>query len=413
MTIDSGWVKILKRAAPHAFTQTLPVAPGTVFIDGQIKLMKGEHVKTWTQFVERQFYHTIDRCFETGAHTVVLGFDNYKHVPTAKNMTQRKRSQHVPVMDFSVCDELPNILPACWDSAMRNRSFKVKVMAMVVNNVRARYAGGPRTVVLDCTDNVEVVGQPRPLPAVLCGETALKRGECDIKAFAFVGSEPLLVSSTDGDFVPLSLLQIERAVLSGETVPRIILYRIKVKASEAEAGAKRKKGREMEFVDVNAIYAYLQQDLAIERPALSFAGMVASTGCDFTMNLPQIGPTRLWAHRHVLKGVDALKVESVLTMMLRAYTELYMNKARLTRCRAELPLEAAVDRFGTAVESVRRCSQISQRVRDSLWGSERALAHAKNTQWTVLYWTLLHEHPNPIEGDYGFVLAKGVVNFRD
>ena len=40
MTIDSGWVKILKTNAKRAFTEHLPVVPGTVFVDGQIKLMK-------------------------------------------------------------------------------------------------------------------------------------------------------------------------------------------------------------------------------------------------------------------------------------------------------------------------------------------------------------------------------------
>ena len=99
MTIDSGWVKILKRGAPAAFAAKLAAVPGTVFIDGQIKLMKGEHVKTWKQYVEIQFFHTIDRCFQTGAHTVVLGFDNYAHVPSgaAAVLRLKKYSGHMGV----------------------------------------------------------------------------------------------------------------------------------------------------------------------------------------------------------------------------------------------------------------------------------------------------------------------------
>ena len=54
ITIDSGWVtEILKRGAPAAFVAKLAAVPGTVFIDGQIMLMKGEHVKTWKQYVDR------------------------------------------------------------------------------------------------------------------------------------------------------------------------------------------------------------------------------------------------------------------------------------------------------------------------------------------------------------------------
>lgn len=411
MTIDSGWVKILKKAAPHAFSAALPAAPGVVFIDGQIKLMKGEHVKTWKHFVELQFFNTIDRCFETGAHTVVLGFDNYEHVPTAKNMTQRKRSQHVPVMDFTMQDDLPAILPASWDGAMRNRSFKVKVMNLVAKNVRLRYATSPRTVVIDFTDEVEVVGKPRPLPDVLSTATKPKRGECDIKAFAFLGAEPLLISSTDGDFVPLSLMQIERAVADGIPEPRVLLFRIKVNVSDVDSAQKRKRGREMEYIDVNALYAYLQTELAVDRPAACFSSMVASTGCDFTMNLPQIGPAKLWTHRHVLKKIDTATVEGVLTMMLQAYTLMFQHKARMPKFELDMPVEKTMQTFDEAVVSMKRCTQIAQRARDSIWEMERALAHAKNTQWTVLYWKLLHEHPDPINGDYGFIIRNGAVNF--
>lgn len=112
MTTDSGWVKILKQAVPHAFSDKVPVRPGIVFIDGQIKLMKSERVRTWKQFIEHQFFSIIERGFQAGAHNVVLGFDNHKHVLAAKNMTQRKQLQHVPVVDFNSIDDLPEQLPA-------------------------------------------------------------------------------------------------------------------------------------------------------------------------------------------------------------------------------------------------------------------------------------------------------------
>ena len=278
MTIDSGWVKILKAGVVKAFSAAPPIVPGAVFIDGQIKLMKGEHIRTCSQFVENQFFHTVDRCFDTGAHTVVLGFDNYAHVPRAKNMTQRKRSQHVPVLDFSDKDELPTLLPDYWDAAMRNRSFKVKVIAMVCEQMRQKYRlTQHRTLILDFTDKLEVLGKERPLPALLAtaheGATRLKRGECDIKAFAYAGAEPLLINSTDGDFVPLSLLQIETALTHGRPEPRIVLYRIKVCGSEDRNAKKRKRGREYEYVDMNAVYRHVKQDLNVERPALCLAAI--------------------------------------------------------------------------------------------------------------------------------------------
>jgi len=349
MTIDSGWVKILKTNAKRAFTEHLPVVPGTVFVDGQIKLMKGEHVKTWARFIEQQFFHTLDKCFQLGAHTVVLGFDNYQHVPRAKNMTQRKRSQHVPDFKFSDHDELPTILPDYWDAAMRNRSFKVKVMAMVCEQVRTQYRlKAHQTLILDFTDQIEVLGQSRPLPAVLNTEAPLKRGECDIKAFAFMGTDPLLISSTDGDYVPLSLLQIENALLANQPAPRIILFRIRTRGQGEEVSSKRKQSREMEYVDMNLIYKFVQQDLKVERPALCIAAMIACTGCDFTMNLPQLGPSRIWMHRHALKGAfesDRISPEGVMGLLIRAYTELFLNKVRVERCRARLSVGDAVVRY--------------------------------------------------------------------
>ena len=92
MTIDSGWTKIIKTAIPHAFQKTLNVSqkPSTVFVDGQIKLMCSSKIQMWSIFFKAQFLTTIENAFDTGADTVVIGFDNYNHVPAAKNMTQAK-----------------------------------------------------------------------------------------------------------------------------------------------------------------------------------------------------------------------------------------------------------------------------------------------------------------------------------
>ena len=95
MTIQADFLKLLKLECPTAFVDSLPAqhTPSIVFIDGQVKLMKAESVKTWPLFVKVQFYKTIERAFALGAHTVVLGFDDYRYVPTAKNMTQIKRNK--------------------------------------------------------------------------------------------------------------------------------------------------------------------------------------------------------------------------------------------------------------------------------------------------------------------------------
>ena len=58
MTIDSGWVKILKNNCPNAFQPNLASPsqkPEVVFIDGQIKLMKAEFINSWNFFSRFNF----------------------------------------------------------------------------------------------------------------------------------------------------------------------------------------------------------------------------------------------------------------------------------------------------------------------------------------------------------------------
>ena len=87
MTIDSGWTKIIKKAVPDAFQDTLQVSqkPATVFVDGQIKLMCSSSIQDWSVFFRVQFLSTIEQAFNSGANTVVLGFDDYSSVPESKN----------------------------------------------------------------------------------------------------------------------------------------------------------------------------------------------------------------------------------------------------------------------------------------------------------------------------------------
>ena len=113
MTIHADFVKILKNECPDAFSETLmpQLCPDTVFIDGQVKLMKADDVKTWTVFLNVMFFKTIERCFKHGARVVVLGFDDYTYVPTSKTMTQVKRNKQVPALKFDEIDHLPAYMP--------------------------------------------------------------------------------------------------------------------------------------------------------------------------------------------------------------------------------------------------------------------------------------------------------------
>lgn len=437
MTIDSGWVKVLKQGKSSAFTDTIPLTPKVVFIDGQIKLMKAAHITTWHQFLKCQFFNTIERAFDTGASVVVLGFDNYRHVPSAKNMTQRKRSQHVPVMDFDQYDELPPMLPQYWDAAMRNRSFKVKVMGMVTNNVREKYKTEiNRTVIIDFVDNIEVLGNQIRLPSIL--QTAkdeavtLKRGECDIKAFPYAELGPLLIHSTDGDYVPMALVQVERALQQNTKVPTIMLHRIKIhtgqKRTRAEVMEKKdvsvkRPSRQLEFVNINMLYVFLRKEIPNTiQPAHMFASLVAMTGCDFTQNLPQLGPVRLWANRHLMcpvnketreRNADPTTMQYIMYMICSAYMQTFSHKALIAHL-LKLPDDDkdAVKHYDIVSGGIAGCSKIAESTRSSMWQSSRMLAHAKNTAWTVQYWSELHDAPDALRGDWGFGKKGGQVEFE-
>jgi hypothetical protein len=111
-----------------------------------------------SHFLYSQFTSLINRHFsEYGCKTVVLAFDDYDHVPSSKAMTQAKRAKQRVNYDFAQTNALPSRPPDDWGSAMANRTFKVKVVARVLDVTRTwfelklktdpRFAG--LTLVLD------------------------------------------------------------------------------------------------------------------------------------------------------------------------------------------------------------------------------------------------------------------------
>ena len=428
MTIDSDWLRIAKQGCPHAFTANHPFPGGTVFIDGQIRLMKPDYIKTWDLFVRKQFIEVIDRWFATGAHMVVLGFDDYENVPEAKHMTQRKRSHHVPALSFEAHSDLPPIIPEQWSSAMRNRAFKTKVVSLVCAYVRDAYkTRSAGTVVIDHARRVEVLGGEADLPPELASETPPGRGECDIKGFMYMrdhtgelSKSQLTLASTDGDFLPIALLQLER--VQAAAAP-IVLYRMRTSLPTDTDADKRQR---FEYVHVQPVYAWLRSQMArVPRPAAHFAAMVACTGCDFAQNLPLIGPTRLWKIRNRFDKFDTSCPTGVLAVLYTAYLYLFENKTTLSSSNTRIPdavlhpenaadpagLEQLSALFGDLMQAVARNTRVADRSKKALWTSSRAVAHAQNCHWTTLYWMLLHDCPDPLSGGFGFHRVGTSVEF--
>lgn len=412
MTIDSGWAQHLKRECPVAFDSTLQIQPTTWFIDGQIKLMKGEWVNTWELFIQRQFLDTIDRAFEHGAAVVVLGFDDYTHVPLCKSMTQRARNAKQAVFSFNEHNEMPRVPPQDWAACMRNRYFKSQVVAMVVRNVQRQYKLHTKTVIVDWMGPPVVLGRALDLdgralpPAAL--DPAARRGECDIKALAWSAFGPLVVQSTDGDFLPLALVHCE-----AHADRHVFLERIETKIS---AGAKRTAlgitKRRMEFVCIRELCVYVEKTMKSHAaPCRAFAVLVALTGCDFSQSMPAIGPAKLCAALPLLHHFDLETEHGLLAAIAAAYQFNFSRKIHTlphTHFRdaasADASADAAAAVYERVADAIRGNVSVAQKTKDAVWRAKDATRHARNVLWTLQYWTLLERWPDPLQPHFGFAV---------
>ena len=409
MTIHSDWVKILKRANGSCFSRQCPSAPHVVFIDGQIKLMCGGHVRTWLHFFQAQFVDTIEKAFATGAEVVVLGFDDYAFVPAAKNMTQQKRVRTVPAA-FGEHQELPPAVPEDWANHIMNRCFKVKVIAFVLRNLRRHFAAEHlRTVVIDWTGPPEILGRPIELPALFASGGALKRGECDIKAFAWLALGPTLLVSTDGDFVPLALAQIEAQGIDHPVYIHRMLCRTEAPKKRAADGRTK---REFEFVDMQRLLAFVRSEFPESAsPARTFGALVALTGCDFSMTLPGAGPTKIWQQRRLARSLDVTAFGGMLAFVTRMYTGLFRAHINTVGLCADTGESTLQSNYAQLSASVKRSAGVNERTQKAFWKGERMEAHVRNTLWTLSYWTELHAFPDPLSGNHGYVKRKKMVAF--
>lgn len=425
MTIHSDWIKIFKKEVPTAFSTNLPssVQVRTVFIDGQIKLMKSSHIKDWDVFVRIQFIDVIHAIFNKyGASVCVLAFDDYDYVPTAKGPTQRCRSRHVPFVNFNEQDELPKEIPDDFAAMMRNRTFKCKVIAYVVHCVRQHFiknlmGRADKTLIIDFKNSPQILGKAVELSADTFSNQDAKRGECDIKAFNYIGMGPLLIISTDGDYVPMALIQLKQN--TGNDM--VFIHRIKINVSKKRQLQSTASSREFEFVNVQELRNKLDLDvrnkyqLETEQWSVCLAALIAMTGCDFCMNLPQIGPIKVWDARHLLfQSNHHLQIACVQTMIQLYQATMLQGIKSFVQSEQEDDFKA---QWQTTIQRLKDKKPTSSVV-SKLWTFERLTAHSKNILWTTQYWTNLQFFSDPLLVDsdgqtlYGFVKIKNIVHFE-
>ena len=341
-------------------------------------------------------------------------------------MTQSKRNRSVPAVKFGECEELPARPPADWNAAMRNRTFKVKVIRFVMNSLKHHYKSEDRrSVVLDFCGKPEVICGRYELPtmfenyteqAAICPER-FQRGECDIKATNWLpASGTLLLVSTDGDFVPIALIQLEKHLRVQGNTANILIHRIKTKVSDT--GKRPRLGsqkREYEYVDVKKLLGYVTTEFPkAENPALFLGCMVAITGCDFCMNMPGIGPSKIWTARHRFRNSQMDNSTAIMTAILLVYNETYAQRTRGVTAELSKGITDTHDArlaYTKLYEQIRKCPSIAARTKAGVWDADRMTAHVCNTMWTIQYWELLHEYADPMSGKFGYELKKNMVRF--
>ena len=420
MTIDGDWLKILKTEASVAFQDSLPEKTiHTVFIDGQIKLMKPDYIKTWDMFIHIQFVKIIQRHFDSGCKVVVLGFDNYKYVPLSKAPTQRKRSKHMPNFDFTAQSELPKLPPTEWNQAMRNRIFKTKIIQMIQTYFERNYADvfdtSKHTLIFDYMDTPVVLGN--------CSDNfegfGLRRGECDIKAFDYMCFPSLLIDSTDGDYVPMAMIQYQQKQLAN-TPCQIFLKRLKVNTDKKRKASAR---REYEFVNVKMLVDFVHCKLSFSCDAVKhFAILCSMAGCDFAMNIPLLGPTRLWKNIQAMPAMESTHFDvEICKYVLSQYCKHFSKHHGISaNAITDMMLCNNVQNLKLFYEMLlQRLSKttVKKTVDARMWDFNRLFAHCKNVSWTYDYWSNLSLHEDPLSlhengtSKWGYVWKKNIVVF--
>ena len=292
MTIHTKWMELLRSEASDAFkygelTTPLP----TSFIDGQIKLMKPESVQNWADFLYAKFTSVIMRHFELyGCTTVVLSFDDKRHVPKAKAITQCKRRAGVQTIDFGEADTLPNDLPLQWKESIMNAWFKHRVIELICANIPRLVAPtGRKRLIVDWETVTEYVYDSDGTDPEVVHHDCTGIGEADLKFTHWMRRFecPMLIEATDGDYIPIAL----GLKAAGYAHPVVIL-----KAWNNDKGGA-------EFVHVDLIHAFLKTRFARAGMGAAedfgeiklFITLLGLSGTDFTRNLPLVSPQKIWA----------------------------------------------------------------------------------------------------------------------
>lgn len=437
MTIHRDWIAAWKADDRSAFTPLKQGSFQTVFIDGQIKLMKSSHIKTWKDYMDCQFAWSIRNYFQGSVSTVVLAFDNYDYVPASKGMTQMKRRKHLPQVNEDEQTPLPPFIPDNWDAAIMNRTFKTKVIHLICEKLPEllRIPQGKRLI-------IDYQGPPVVYDSAGISriESMAPLGEADVKFTRYAHMGRMMIEATDGDYLPIALIHLERRLVeSRENDPRplpdMVIYRMECKLDPPKkTGGKdgppeRNHKRPYEYVCISKLYDGIRRKISravsLQRGGGTssssghemriLAGLITLTGCDFTKGLPQISPKRIWDNVSLiwkrLEEVYDPASESFHAQMLadlvvaKLYTVIYSRHV----CGDRIPMHELAKRL-------KEHSTLSVSTKSKLPHLENVLCISRNANWVIAYWKCPSdgEYPSPMQERYGFAYnKKGLPQWAD
>ena len=393
-------MSILRQEASDAFSHGPQHPTEASFIDGQIKLMKSESVQTWSHFLYSQFTSVIMRHYrEFGCKTVVLAFDDKRHVPRAKAITQLKRRTGVHIIEFHENDTLPDAVPA-WKEAIMNANFKHKVIQLIVQNV-PRLVDPPKgcRLIVDWEDiDVYEYGEEQEPTVSTMTLPHVKVGEADIKFAQWMQHLmcPMLLEATDGDYIPISMALKTLDIHHPVTI------------------LKGWRDDGLEFIDIDRLHSIIQRTFRHASRGdpgngpwweiRLFIVLLGFAGTDFTRNLPLVSPSKIWASLPLV----------IRTFAMDDPTHIHVAQGkRLVELLYAEAYPKHIDPFSRAnIHQQAQGSKLSDRYKALIPTDDRIVCTLKNINFLLAYW-LQFQPPSDLTA-YGFrVTRAGAVEWDD
>lgn len=279
-------------------------------------------------------------------------------------------------------------------------------------------------------------------------------GECDVRWVRYLSWGNLILEAIDGDYVFVSMAQIERL---GNAAPRIFVRRLFIDPGNAvvsavsgkdavtkKKGVKRalesaeevpenttKNGKRYEYADCNRIcngirrtFGKVTDDRLKPWTIRLLVHIVSLTGCDFTRGLPYFTGNAAFTNKELLwPGLcaaasvdDSTGIVSLCPRIMaeRFVGKLYKEVQFPKQCSAGSMMNAD---FETLSRFLSTCETIGKSRRERIISPGDLGCLIKSGNWVTFYWSLPEQCPCSVfsVGEYGFKEEKpgGKVIFDD